>query len=197
VGAGVAVSTFKRVYMYRGKVSHDGGSCQRHRWRGQWGFLTATVKVAVRPEPRAVELMRRYKMALQYAVSWVLDRSAVVKTKRGKVKAKTPTLREIHSALYNALKEAYGLPSKIAQDCYRNALAVVKSWLGNGARGKRPVVKSAPVWLTDGYSYRIRKGHVKSPAESGLRSWAWTGATRAVNTRRQGWYNATTGCSST
>jgi len=117
--------------------------------------------VAVRPEPRAVELMRRYKMALQYAVNWVLDRSAVVKTKRGKVKAKTPTLREIHSALYNALKEVYGLPSKIAQDCYRNALAVVKSWLGNGARGKRPVVKSAPVWLTHGYSYRIRGGNVE------------------------------------
>jgi len=128
---------------------------------GGEGFLTATVVVAVRPEPRAVELVRRYKTALQYAVSWILDRSKVVRTRSGKAKAVTPPLREVHSALYNALKEAYGLPSKIAQDCYRNALAVVKSWLGNGARGRRPVIRRAAVWLTHGYSYRIRGGHVE------------------------------------
>jgi len=128
---------------------------------GGEGFLTATVVVAVRPEPQVVELVRRYKMALQYAVNWILDRSTAVKTRRGKAKAVTPPLREIHSTLYNALKEAYGLPSKIAQDCYRNALAVVKSWLGNGARGRRPMIRRAAVWLTHGYSYRIRKGHVE------------------------------------
>jgi len=128
---------------------------------GGEGFLTATVVVAGRPEPRAVELVRRYKMALQYAVNWILNRSRAVKTQSGKAKAVTPPLREVHSALYNALKEAYGLPAKIAQDCYRNALAVAKSWLGNGARGNRPVIRRAPVWLTHGYSYRIRCGHVE------------------------------------
>jgi len=128
---------------------------------GGGGFLTATVVVAVRPEPRAVELVRRYKTALQYAVSWMLDRSKVVRTRSGKAKAVTPPLREVHSALYNALKEAYGLPSKIAQDCYRNALAIARSWLGNGARGRRPVIRRAAVWLTHGYSYRIRGGHVE------------------------------------
>jgi len=107
--------------------------------RGHEGFLTATVIAAVRPEPRAYDLMRRYKMALQYAVNWVLDRSAVVKTKKGKIKVKVPSLSEIHSALYNVLKEAYGLPAKIASDCCRNALAVAKSWLSNDARGRRPV----------------------------------------------------------
>jgi len=96
---------------------------------GGEGFLTTTVMAVVRPEPRAVELVRRYKMALQYAVNWILDRSTAVKTRRGKVRAVTPPLSEVHSALYNALKEAYGLPAKIAQDCYRNALAVAKSWL--------------------------------------------------------------------
>jgi len=128
---------------------------------GGEGFLTAVAVVAVRPEPRAVELVRRYKTALQYAVSWILDRSKVVRTRSGKAKAVTPPLREVHSALYNALKEAYGLPSKIAQDCYRNALAVAKSWLVNGARGRRPVIRRAAVWLTHGYSYRIRGGHVE------------------------------------
>jgi len=129
--------------------------------RGREGFLTATVVAAVRPEPRAYDLTRRYKMALQYAVNWVLDRSTVVKTKRGKVKAKTPKLSEIHDALYRVLIERYGLPAKVAQDCYRNALAVAKSWLGNGARGRRPVIKSAPVWLTPEKSYRIRDNYVE------------------------------------
>mgnify|MGYP001772511163 CR=1 FL=1 len=134
---------------------------------GREGFLTATDIAAVKPEPRAAELIRRYKMALQYAVNWVLDRSAVVKTKKGKVEVKTPKLREVHSALYRNTIEAYGLPAKIAQDCYRNALAVAKSWLGNDARGRRPVIKNAPVWLTPEKSYRIRGGHVE--IASGIR----------------------------
>jgi len=129
--------------------------------RGREGFLTATIKVAVRPEPRAYDLMRRYKMALQYAVNWVLDRSSVTRTKKGKLKVKTPKLSEVHAALYRVLIEKYGLPAKIAQDCYRNALAVAKSWLGNGAKGRRPVIKSAPVWLTPGDSYRIRGNYVE------------------------------------
>jgi len=128
---------------------------------GNVGFLTATVVTAVRPEPQAVELVRRYKMALQYAVNWILDRSSVTRTKKGKLKVKTPKLREVHNALYRVLIETYSLPAKIAQDCYRNALAVAKSWLGGGARGRRPVVKSAPVWLTYDHSYRIRGGYVE------------------------------------
>jgi len=129
-----------------------GGGCEV--------LLTAVALVAVRPEPQAVELMRRYKMALQYALNWILDRSTAVKTRKG-LKAKVPPLREVHAALYKKLVDAYGLPSKIAEDCYRNALAVAKSWLSNSARGRRPVIRSAPVWLTHGYSYRIRGGHVE------------------------------------
>jgi len=129
--------------------------------RGDVGFLTATVVVAVRPEPRAYELIRRYEMALQYAVNWILNHSSVTRTKKGKVKVKMPKLREVHAALYRVLIEKYSLPTKIAKDCYRNALAVAKSWLGNGGRGKRPVIKSAPVWLTPRESYRIRGGYVE------------------------------------
>jgi len=70
-------------------------------------------------------------------------------------------LKEMHRGLYGVLKEAYGLPSKIARDCYRNALAIVKSWLGNGARGRRPVIGSVAVWLTRGQSYCICGGHVE------------------------------------
>jgi len=91
--------------------------------------------------------------------SW--DNSKVVKTRGGKVKAVTPPLKEMHRRLYGVLKEAYGLSSKIAQDCYRNALAIAKSWLGNGARERRPVRGSVAVWLTRGQSYHICGDHVE------------------------------------
>jgi len=119
-----------------------------------------TVRMKVRPEPCAADLMRRYRMALQYAVSWILDRSTIVQYGK-RVKYFAPKLGEVHRGLYETLRNAYGLPSKIAQDCYRNALAIAKSWLVNGVRGRRPVIKSASIWLTHGYSYRIRGGCVE------------------------------------
>jgi len=127
---------------------------------GDEGFLTATVKMTVRPEPCAADLARRYKMALQFAVNWILDRSAVVQAGK-RVRYFTPRLSEVHKGLYETLKSAYGLPAKVAQDCYRNALAIAKSWLGNGARGRRPMIKNAPLWLTPRNSYRIRDGYVE------------------------------------
>jgi len=115
------------------------------------------VRMKVRPESCAADLMLSYRMALQYAVSWILDRSTIVQYgKRAKYFA--PKLGEVHRGLYETLRNAYVLPAKIAQDCYRNALAIARSWPGNGARGKRPVIKSVPIWLTHGYSYRIRGG---------------------------------------
>jgi len=53
------------------------------------------------------------------------------------------------------------MDSRVAIDCYRNALAIAKSWLGNGAKGRRPAVRCIAVWLTPGQSYRIRGGYVE------------------------------------
>jgi len=53
------------------------------------------------------------------------------------------------------------LPSKIAQDCYREALAIAKSWLKNPRRGRIPRVKTLRMWLTHGSSYRVKEGYVE------------------------------------
>jgi len=134
---------------------------------GDEGFLTLTVRVRVSPEPRVVELLKRYRDALNYAVRWIIENS--VKTKRG---YRTPSLSKIHRALYEKLK-SYGLPSRIAIDCYREALAIAKSYLGNGASGRIPRVKTYRMWLTYGDGYRIRDGYVEITGGYRLRIIGW------------------------
>ena len=38
------------------------------------------------------------------------------------------TIKDIHRALYRELVEWFGLPSRVAIDCYRDALANAKTW---------------------------------------------------------------------
>jgi IS605 OrfB family transposase len=116
------------------------------------GLLTLTIKMRVSPEPslfkELVSLMKRYRDALNYAIKVVIENKAL-------------SLSKIHKLLYSILKERYGLPSKIAQDCYREAIAIAKSWLSNSNRGRVPRAKTPRLWLTHGYSYRIRDGYVE------------------------------------
>jgi hypothetical protein len=37
-------------------------------------------------------------------------------------------LGRVHEALYEKLKEEFNLPSKVAEDCYRDALSTYKGW---------------------------------------------------------------------
>jgi IS605 OrfB family transposase len=119
---------------------------------GDEGSLTLTVKVGVRAEPETfrelMSLMYRYREALNYAIRVVVEYEAL-------------TLGKAHSLLYNILKEKYGLPSKVAIDCYREAIAIAKSWLNNPNRGNMPRAKALRVWLTHKYSYRINGGYVE------------------------------------
>jgi putative transposase len=81
---------------------------------GDEGSLTLTVKVRVRAEPKAfrelLSLMYRYREALNHAIRVVVENKAL-------------TLGKAHRLLYNTLKEKYALPSKVAIDCYREAIA--------------------------------------------------------------------------
>jgi IS605 OrfB family transposase len=119
---------------------------------GDEGSLTLTVKVRVRAEPKVfrelLSLMYRYREALNYAIGVVIENEAL-------------TLGKAHSLLYNTLKEKYGLPSKVAIDCYREAMAIAKSWFNNPSRGDMPRAKTLRVWLTHKYSYRINGGYVE------------------------------------
>jgi len=122
---------------------------------GGEGFLTFAIRMRVSPEPEAIELLKRYRDALNYAIKWVVENA--VKTEKG---YRVPSISKTHEALYEKLK-AYGLPSRIAQDCYREARSIAKSYLGNGANGRIPRVRTLRLWLTPNQSYRIKNGYVE------------------------------------
>jgi hypothetical protein len=116
-------------------------------WRGSMascdeGALTISIGVRVSPEPGAIELLSRYNVALNYAINKIL-------------RLNLKKIGEIHNALYRELRELFGLPSRIALDCYRDALANAKAWRNNPKKGKRPKVKKLSMLLHQGSSYRI------------------------------------------
>jgi putative transposase len=131
---------------------------------GDEGSLTLTVKVGVSPEPGSeqelINLMRRYREALNYAIGVVIENRAL-------------SLGKAHRLLYNTLKEGYGLPSKVAIDCYREAIAIAKSWLSNPNRGRVPRARTPRIWLTHMQSYRVRDGHVEILGGCRLRVIGW------------------------
>jgi len=100
---------------------------------GDEGSLTLTVNVGVRAEPKIfrklMSLMYRYREALNYAIRVVVENEAL-------------TLGKAHRLLYDILKDGHGLPSKVAIDCYREAIAIAKSWLNNPNRGNMPRAKT-------------------------------------------------------
>jgi IS605 OrfB family transposase len=126
--------------------------------------LTLTIKMRVSPEPSSSQallgLMRRYREALNYAVKALIENKVL-------------SLSKAHRLLYNTLKERYGLPSRITIDCYREAIAIAKSWLGNPNRGNMPRAKTLRLWLTYRPSYRIRDGCVEVLGGYKLRIIGW------------------------
>jgi hypothetical protein len=102
----------------------------------------------VSPEPGAVELLRRYNVALNYAINKILSLNI-------------KTIREVRRELYRELREWFGLLSRIALDCYRDALANAKAWRRNPHRGKRPRVKKLLMLLHPGSGYKIKDGYVE------------------------------------
>jgi len=75
------------------------------------------MKVSPEPEQQQaiLDLMRRYRDALNYSIRAVIANKAL-------------SLNRAHRLLYEDLKERYGLPARVAQDCYREAIAIAKSW---------------------------------------------------------------------
>jgi len=115
---------------------------------GGEGVLTLSVGVRVSPEPEVIELLGRYRSALNYSIRAIIENKAL-------------SLGRAHRLLYSVLKERFNLPSKIAQDCYREVLAIARSWLKNPKRDNIPRVKAPRMWLTYGSGYRIRDGYVE------------------------------------
>jgi len=112
--------------------------------------LIVTIRAKVEPTPELIELLKRYREGLNMAIRWAVEVA--------RAKGRPPTLAEAHKVLYEPLK-AMGLPPRIATDCYREALAVVKTYLAKGAKGKVPLVKSLHMWLHKN-AYRVRGGYL-------------------------------------
>ena len=119
---------------------------------GNDGVLTLTIKMRVSPETNSQEkllsLMQRYRDALNYSIKTVIENKAL-------------SLSKSHKLLYNNLKEKFGLASKIAQDCYREALAIAKSWLRNHNRGEIPKARNLRIWLSNKLGYRVKGEYVE------------------------------------
>jgi len=123
-----------------------------------------TVRMRVSPEPESqqavLDLMRRYRDALNYSVRAIIASRAL-------------SLTRAHRLLYKDLRERYGLPSRVAQDCYREAIAIAKSWLKNPKRGAVPTAKRLSVWLTHGLGYRVKGDRVELAGSYRLRVIGW------------------------
>jgi IS605 OrfB family transposase len=124
------------------------------------GALTLSIAMRVSPEPGAIELLRRYNVALNYAINKILSLNL-------------KTIREVHRELYRELREWFGLPSRIALDCYRDAIANAKAWRNNPKKGKRPRVKKLSMLLHHGSGYRVKEGYVEIIGGIRLRIIGW------------------------
>jgi len=104
--------------------------------------------------------MRRYRDALNYSIRTIVEKKAL-------------SLSKAHKLLYNDLKEKYGLPSRIAVDCYREALGTAKSWQENPDKGAVPKARKLRIWLTNELSYRVKGEYVEIPDGFRLRIIGW------------------------
>jgi putative transposase len=106
---------------------------------------TVSMKIAL-SEPLLV-LVNNYVKALLFILFWLKENVPNPEEKG--------VLGKIHEALYEKLREEYNLPSKVAEDCYRDALATYKGWYNNPRRGRFPRVYKPTVWLTPKASYNV------------------------------------------
>jgi len=71
------------------------------------------------------------------------------------------SIGKVHNALYRELREWFDLPSRVALDCYRDALANANAWRNNPRKGRRPRVRKLSMLLHQGSGYRIKDGYVE------------------------------------
>jgi hypothetical protein len=66
---------------------------------GDEGVLTLSISMRVSSEPGAVELLERYRIALNYVINKILSLNL-------------KTIRDVHRVLYRELREWFELPSR-------------------------------------------------------------------------------------
>jgi hypothetical protein len=107
-------------------------------------LVKATLSFAMRlpPEPAnpVHETLVTFREAVRCVVNWCIGNRAV-------------NLAKVHHNLYYRLREAYGLPSRLALDAVRQGMWIAKGWLRNPKRGRRPVIRKLWMALTPNQSY--------------------------------------------
>jgi len=109
--------------------------------------IRATVSMKIALSEPLLALVNNYIKALRFTLFW-LKENVPNPNEKG-------VLSKVHEELYTRLKGEYNLPSKVAQDCYRDALSIYKGWYNNPRRGRFPRVYKPTVWLTPRASYNV------------------------------------------
>jgi len=94
--------------------------------------IRATVSMKIALSQPLLALVNNYLKALRFTLFW-LKENVPNPNERG-------VLGRVHEELYEELKEEFNLPSKVAEDRYREALSVYKGWYNNPKKGRFPRV---------------------------------------------------------
>ncbi|BBG25845.1 hypothetical protein IC007_0350 [Sulfuracidifex tepidarius] len=101
--------------------------------------IRATVSMKIALSEPLLALVNDYVKAIRFSLFWLKENVRNPEEKG--------VLGKVHEELYTKLREEYDLPSKVAEDCYRDALATYKGWYNNPRRGRFPRVYKPTVWL--------------------------------------------------
>jgi len=108
--------------------------------------IRATVSMNIAISESLLVFSKNYLEALRYVLYWLKEKRINPN--------KNNVISIVHKKLYNILK-SFNLSSKIAQDCYRNAISIYKGWYNNPNKGRFPIVFKPTVWLTPKLSYTV------------------------------------------
>ena len=109
--------------------------------------IRATVSMKIALSEPLLALVKNYVKALRFTLLWLKEN--VPNPNEEEV------LGKVHEKLYTRLREEYNLPSKVAEDCYRDALSIYKGWFNNPRKGRFPRAYKPTVWLTPKASYNV------------------------------------------
>ena len=109
--------------------------------------IRATVSMKIALSDSLLALVNNYVKALRFTLFWLKENVPNPEEKG--------VLGKVHEELYEKLREECNLPSKVAEDCYREALATYKGWYNNPRKGRFPRVYRPTVWLTPKASYNV------------------------------------------
>jgi len=102
--------------------------------------IRATVSMKIPLSEPLLALVNNYVKALPFTLFWLKEN---VKNPNEK-----GVLEKVHEESYTRLRKEYNLPSKVAEDCYRDALSIYKAWFSNPKKGRFTRVYKPTVWLS-------------------------------------------------